>query len=242
MSNFDKLFFTLGEDEFAITKEFVVKIELLNSRYITEDISFNPIVGIVSHFGLNAPLIDIRFEYDLEAIKYDISTQSIVINFNGTVFGIIADTISDSPTADIYKTIDLGDVIRNDPYLLQDGFEEEEALRAIEEAIVVTEDHHLEELESNEELLLHPIDSFSINNEEPKLPPINNEVIEDLEDAKYLSQDTVVNKKPTREITSRFKKLYIGELLEEADLMGVEISKNMSRDDIIAALESSENC
>lgn len=208
-------FFTLDNVQLAVNSNFVVKSEKLDSKYIG-DVSFNPIVGIVSHFGLNAPLIDIRFEYDLDPISYTESTSVLIINYKGTVLGIIVDTISDTLISDIYQTIDITEIIKNDPYLLQDGFEEEEAIIAIEEAIKIAENHHITDY-NKEKISLNVID--------------NSNNIANLVSLK--------NKCSKNNNESKFSKLYIGELLEEALSRDISITKDMNRDDIITALDNS---
>ena len=91
------LSFRLAREEYAIS---ILKVQEIRGYEAVTTLANAPpyFKGVVNLRGVIVPIIDMRIRFNLGTPTYDQFTIVIVLNINGTVMGMVVDSVSDVTT------------------------------------------------------------------------------------------------------------------------------------------------
>jgi purine-binding chemotaxis protein CheW len=113
------LAFKLGKEEYGVD---ILRVQEIRSYEQPTHMVNAPahVLGVVNLRGVIVPIIDMRIQFGLEEVKYDVFTVVIVLNIGHKVVGMVVDAVSDvitltpdqlRPTPDISGAIDSSAVL-----------------------------------------------------------------------------------------------------------------------------------
>ena len=88
------LAFTLGNEVYGID---ILKVQEIRAYEVATKIANAPdfIKGVTNLRGAIVPIVDMRIKFRLENVGYNEFTVVIVLNVNGQIIGMVADSVSD---------------------------------------------------------------------------------------------------------------------------------------------------
>ena len=91
------LAFTMGQEEYGLD---ILKVQEIRGYEAVTTLANAPdfFKGVVNLRGVIVPVIDMRIRFNLGTPTYDQFTIVIVLNINGTVMGMVVDSVSDVTT------------------------------------------------------------------------------------------------------------------------------------------------
>ena len=91
------LAFTMGQEEYGLD---ILKVQEIRGYEAVTTLANAPAYfkGVVNLRGVIVPIIDMRIRFILGTPTYDQFTIVIVLNINGTVMGMVVDSVSDVTT------------------------------------------------------------------------------------------------------------------------------------------------
>ncbi len=91
------LAFTMGQEEYGLD---ILKVQEIRGYEAVTTLANAPAYfkGVVNLRGVIVPIIDMRIRFNLGTPTYDQFTIVIVLNINGTVMGMVVDSVSDVTT------------------------------------------------------------------------------------------------------------------------------------------------
>ncbi len=137
------LAFTMGQEEYGLD---ILKVQEIRGYEAVTTLANAPdyFKGVVNLRGVIVPVIDMRIRFNLGTPTYDQFTIVIVLNINGSVMGMVVDSVSDVTTLtpeQIRAAPQLGSAINAD-YLI--------GLGTIDERMLILMD--IDKLMSSEDL------------------------------------------------------------------------------------------
>ncbi|QBK04645.1 chemotaxis protein CheW [Hylemonella gracilis] len=113
------LAFKLGDEEYGVD---ILRVQEIRSYEQPTHIVNAPaqILGVVNLRGVIVPIVDMRIQFGLPEVKYDVFTVVIVLNIGHKVVGIVVDGVSDvitltadqmRPAPEFSGAIDSGSVL-----------------------------------------------------------------------------------------------------------------------------------
>lgn len=88
------LYFTLGENRYAVSLQQIVEVMKLPVLDYPQKLP-NNFVGLLNYNNFTINILDLRFYLNIKITPYSVSSQIVVVKTDETIFGLIVDKVED---------------------------------------------------------------------------------------------------------------------------------------------------